>query len=439
MSLYNCPNCNFPKISLYSNPSMDLPHNPTLCQRVNNARDISQNMTSAGKTDWSQINVGGPYLPSFAQSQQYALGVAKGLATNTNQVPQNTLITPNNTIPTSGAYTQYAYEIAKGAQQTANNQVGGSRKRFSKKNKSKKNKKKNKIGGVIQEGPQKIPIELRLPPVGTGFGDVITTQDKVISSFWENGNASFSKNGNYLTFDFSNSKVNDLSISFDKYALNSCVRSSSNTLMPNRLARNNRIDLYFQKQLVASLDIKNKYDQVESWIKNNSTEHAKCNTKNGGQKKYQKRSSKKNKKTNRSKKNKNKIGGMAKELPADPGYIIYKPDGNKSQMKKQQMIFGKDEKGKYIRLPGWVVGDYKRYIKSLTRHSQRGIPESYKGNPVPALVIVTKDEYIYTFVPDDRNVEGILDFLDTEGGGKKSKKRFSKRVNKRNRSKKNKI
>ena len=111
MSLYNCPNCNFPKISLYSNPSMDLPHNPTLCQRVNNARDISQNMTSAGKTDWSQINVGGPYLPSFAQSQQYALGVAKGLATNTNQVPQNTLITPNNTIPTSGAYTQYAYDI----------------------------------------------------------------------------------------------------------------------------------------------------------------------------------------------------------------------------------------------------------------------------------------------------------------------------------------
>ena len=283
MSLYNCTNCNFPKISLYSNPSMDLPHNPTLCQRVNNARDISQNMTSAGKTDWSQINVGGPYLPSFAQSQQYALGVAKGLAENTNQVPQNTLITPNNTIPTSGAYTQYAYEIAKGAQQTANNQVGGSRKRFSKKNK------------------------------------------------------------------------------------------------------------------------------------------------------------KKNKKTNRSKKNKNKIGGMAKELPADPGYIIYKPDGNKSQMKKQKMIFGKDGKGKYIRLPGWVVGDYKRYIKSLTRHSQRGIPESYKGNPVPALVIVTKDEYIYTFVPDDRNVEGILDFLDTEGGGKKSKKRFSKRVNKRNRSKKNKI
>ena len=77
--------------------------------------------------------------------------------------------------------------------------------------------------------------------------------------------------------------------------------------MPNRLARNNRIDLYFQKQLVASLDIKNKYDQVESWIRNNSTEHAKCNTKNGGQKKYQKRSSKKNKKKNRSKKKKIKV------------------------------------------------------------------------------------------------------------------------------------
>ena len=262
MSLYNCPNCNFPKISLYSNPSMDLPHNPTLCQKVNNARDISQNMTSAGKTDWSQINVGGPYLPSFAQSQQYALGVAKGLAENTNQVPQNTLITPNNTIPTSGAYTQYAYDIAKGAQQTANNQVGGSRKRFSKKNK-------------------------------------------------------------------------------------------------------------------------------------------------------------------------NKIGGMAIELPAVPGYIIYKPDGNHSEMKKQKIIFGKDEKGKYIRLPGWVVGDYKRYIKSLTRDSQRGLP-------VPALYIVTEDKYTYIFVPDDRDVDGIIGFLDEKkkGGKKKNKKRFSKKVNKRNRSKK---
>ena len=282
MSLYNCPNCIFPKISLYSNPSMDLPHNPTLCQRVNNARDISQNMTSAGKTDWSQINVGGPYLPSFAQSQQYALGVAKGLSENTNQVPQNTLITPNNTIPTSGAYTQYAYEIAKGAQQTANNQVGGSRKRFSKKNKNK---------------------------------------------------------------------------------------------------------------------------------------------------------SKKNKKTNRSKKNKNKIGGMAIELPADQGYIIYKPDGNHSEMKKQKIIFGKDEKGKYIRIPGWVVGDYKRYIKSLTRDSQRGVPGSYKGNPVPALYIVTEDKYTYIFVPDDRDVDGIIGFLDgkKKGGQKKSQKRFSKRVNKKRR------
>ena len=154
MSLYNCTNCNFPKISLYSNPSMDLPHNPTLCQRVNNARDISQNMTSAGKTDWSQINVGGPYLPSFAQSQQYALGVAKGLAENTNQVPQNTLITPNNTIPTSGAYTQYAYDIAKGAEQTANNQVGGSKKRFSKKNK-KKNKSQKKINKFIKKKTNK--------------------------------------------------------------------------------------------------------------------------------------------------------------------------------------------------------------------------------------------------------------------------------------------
>ena len=82
--------------------------------------------------------------------------------------------------------------------------------------------------------------------------------------------------------------------------------------MPNRLARNNRIDLYFQKQLVASLDIKNKYDQLESWIRNNSTEHAKCKTKNGGQKKYQKRSSKKNKKTNRSKKKKNKKTNRSK-------------------------------------------------------------------------------------------------------------------------------
>ena len=126
MSLYNCPNCNLPKTSLYSNPSMNLPHNPTLCQRVNNARDISQNINTSDKTNWNQINIGGPYLPTFSQSQQYAVGVAKGLAENTNQIPQNTLITPNNTIPTSGAYTQYAYDISKGAQQTANNQIGGS-------------------------------------------------------------------------------------------------------------------------------------------------------------------------------------------------------------------------------------------------------------------------------------------------------------------------
>ena len=132
---------------------------------------------------------------------------------------------------------------------------------------------------------------------------------------------------------------------------------------------------------------------------------------------------------------------MAIELPADPGYIIYKPDGNHSEMKKQQMIFGKDDKGKYIRLPGWVYGDYKRYIKSLTRHSQRAIPGSYKGNPVPALIIITEDKYMYTFVPDDRNVDGIIGFLDEKkkGGQKKSQKRFPKRVNKRNRSKKNKI
>jgi hypothetical protein len=125
---------------------MNLPHNPTLCQRVNNARDISKNMNN-DKTDWSQINVGGAYLPSFSQSQQYALGVAKGLAENTNQVPQNTLITPNNIIPTSGAYTQYAYDIAKGVQQSSNNQVGGSRKRFSKKNKKTNKSKKNKKEG----------------------------------------------------------------------------------------------------------------------------------------------------------------------------------------------------------------------------------------------------------------------------------------------------
>ena len=168
MSLYNCPNCNLPKTSLYSNPSMNLPHNPTLCQRVNNARDISQNINTSDKTNWNQINIGGPYLPTFSQSQQYAVGVAKGLAENTNQIPQNTLITPNNTIPTSGAYTQYAYDISKGAQQTANNQIGGSiptrknktndkinilktssggtrsKKKKSKKNKSKTNKSKQK-------------------------------------------------------------------------------------------------------------------------------------------------------------------------------------------------------------------------------------------------------------------------------------------------------
>ena len=154
MSLYNCPNCNFPKISLYSNPSMNLPHNPTLCQRVNHTRHISQNMNNNDKNDWSQINIGGPYLPTFSQSQQYALGIAKGLSENTNQLSQNTLITPNNTIPTSGAYTQYAYDIAKGAQQTANNQVGGSKKRFSKKNK-KKNKSQKKINKFIKKTTNK--------------------------------------------------------------------------------------------------------------------------------------------------------------------------------------------------------------------------------------------------------------------------------------------
>lgn len=144
MSLYNCPDCNFPKISLYSNPSMNLPHNPSLCERVNNARNISKNMFPNDNTNWSQINIGGPYLPTFSESQKYALGVAQGLHKNTNFVPNNTLITPNNSIPTSGAYTQYAYDVSRSAQRSSNNQIGGRRYMKSKKNIKRRMKNKNK-------------------------------------------------------------------------------------------------------------------------------------------------------------------------------------------------------------------------------------------------------------------------------------------------------
>ena len=152
------------------------------------------------------------------------------------------------------------------------------RKIKTKKNRKRNKSKKNKIGGGEKQRPENIPIELRIPAVATGYANIISNQDKFISSFWENGKASFTKNTRHCTLLFSNSETTNSPIEFDNYALNSCVRSSSNTLMPNLLARNKRIDLYFEKQLVASLDIKNKYDQVESWIRDNSTEHAKCNT-----------------------------------------------------------------------------------------------------------------------------------------------------------------
>jgi len=63
---------------------MNLPHNPSLNERVNNVATISQNMNNNHNENWNQINIGGPYLPTFAQSQEYALDLAKELSNNKN-------------------------------------------------------------------------------------------------------------------------------------------------------------------------------------------------------------------------------------------------------------------------------------------------------------------------------------------------------------------
>ena len=82
MSLYNCQNCNLPKISLYSNPSMDLPHNPSFSDRIEYSKTIAKNMDNNNSNIWNQNNIDGSYLPTLSDYQKFALEISRGLQQN---------------------------------------------------------------------------------------------------------------------------------------------------------------------------------------------------------------------------------------------------------------------------------------------------------------------------------------------------------------------
>lgn len=74
-SLYNNSAYNLPRISLYNNPSQDIPY-PSIPQYYEFNKQIPMN-------EWNKIQ--GTYLPSFTDFQTYAVDVYDGLNHTHNQ------------------------------------------------------------------------------------------------------------------------------------------------------------------------------------------------------------------------------------------------------------------------------------------------------------------------------------------------------------------
>jgi len=143
MSTYACPEISLPKISLCNDPNRIIPHNPTLCNQVNNAGKIAQNMNSNQPNDFKEINIGNTSLPMNSQLLQKEINLIQ----HNNLSVDNGFMIFKETIPTSKDYTKYACETSKNVSKSNLNKIGGFiiKKKKTKKRKYIKNKNKKKF------------------------------------------------------------------------------------------------------------------------------------------------------------------------------------------------------------------------------------------------------------------------------------------------------